>query len=91
MRGVQQLAPNGNHVVDYDRRHLALYAALLDADDAGCAWDEAASDLMHIDPSADWAADCWRSHLARARWIVGEGLDTALLAFGCRETGATTK
>jgi len=29
---------------------------------------------MGLDPLADGAHDCWRSHLDRARWIIGDGL-----------------
>jgi hypothetical protein len=91
MAAVQRKAPSGDAVSEYDRRHLALYAALLDAHDAGNAWHETARGVMGVDPSVDWAADCWRSHLERARWIVGEGLGSALVAFGCREVNAATK
>lgn len=76
-------APTG-HPVAYDREHLALYAALLQADDAGRDWREAASSLMHLDPAAKDTEACWRSHLERARWIVGEGLAEALVAFNGR-------
>ena len=81
---VDRLAPTGEAVVDYDRGHLALYAALLEADDAGSDWQAAASSLMQIDVTACDAETCWRSHLDRARWIVGEGLGSALVAFGAR-------
>ena len=76
-------APTGQAVA-YDREHLALYAALLQADDAGRDWREAASSLMHLDPAAKDAEACWRSHLERARWIVGEGLAQALVVFNGR-------
>jgi hypothetical protein len=81
---VDRLAPTGNAVVDYDRRHLALYAALLEADDAGGAWQDAATSLMQIDVTNCDAEACWRSHLERARWIVGNGLGTAIDAFNQR-------
>src|SRR3546814_11108227 len=74
-------APTGDTVVDYDRTHLALYAALLDAADAGRCWRDAATALMGIDIADPRAAACWRSHLDRARWIVGDGLGPALIAF----------
>ena len=79
---VERLAPVGDDVVDYDRRHLALYAALLDAADSGCDWRDAATGLMRIDAAREGAEACWRSHFERARWIVGEGLGSALEAFG---------
>lgn len=81
---VDRLAPTGSGVVDYDRRHLALYAALLEADDAGGEWQDAASALMRLDVTDRGAEACWRSHLDRARWIVGDGLGNALAAFNAR-------
>ena len=75
-------APTGGDIVEYDRRHLALYAAILDADDAGLDWAAAARTLMGIDVAVVGAEACWRSHLERARWIVGDGLAKAVLAFG---------
>jgi hypothetical protein len=77
-------APEGDAVVDYDRRHLALYAALLEAADAGRAWQEAATSLMRLDATECDAKACWRSHLERARWIVGDGLGIAIDAFNQR-------
>jgi hypothetical protein len=84
LSGIGKSAPNGNEVIDYDRRNLALYAALLEADDAGRDWREAASSLMHLDLADKDAEACWRSHLARARWIVGDGMELAIVAFGER-------
>lgn len=87
MTAIMQHAPAGATVVEYDRYHLALYAELLDADDAGVDWREAASSLMGLDGSGADTEACWRSHLDRARWIIGEGLGTALVAFGKRSLG----
>lgn len=81
MDAIEPLAPTGDAVVDYDRSNLALYAALLDAADAGRDWRDAASDVMGLDLAACDAETCWRSHLERARWIVGEGLSGAIAAF----------
>jgi hypothetical protein len=78
---VHMTAPSCVTVLDYDRRHLALYAALLDADEAGEPWRHVASTLMLLDIAEAGAEACWRSHLARARWIVGEGLGEAISAF----------
>lgn len=83
---IEALAPAGEEVVEYDQRNLALYAALLEADDAGQDWREAAATLMGLDVTRDDAQLCWRSHLDRARWIIGEGLETALAAFSKRVT-----
>lgn len=84
MISVEPLAPSGDDVVEYDRRNLALYAALLEADDAGREWHDAATALMRLDVTSCGAETCWRSHLDRARWIVGEGLGNALVAFNVR-------
>ena len=81
MHRIEALAPSGDEVVDYDRRNLALYASLLEADDGGRDWREAASSLMHLDLANEDAEACWRSHLERARWIVGAGLRATLIAF----------
>lgn len=83
---VDRLAPTGNAVVEYDRGHLALYAALLEADDAGRNWQDAASSLMQLDVTEGDAEACWHSHLERARWIVGDGLGIALEAFNARRS-----
>ncbi len=84
MMRVARRAPSGEAVVDYDRTHLALYAALLEAADAGRCWQEAAATIMGIEIADSHAETCWRSHLDRARWIVGPGLGVALSAFGTR-------
>jgi len=84
MDGIERQAPRGKEVVDYDRRNLALYAALLEADDAGRDWRDAASSLMHLDLADKDAEVCWRSHLDRARWIVSDGMELAIVAFGER-------
>jgi hypothetical protein len=81
---VERRAPSGDAVVDYDRAHLALYAALLEAADAGHCWREAAATIMGIDIADCDAEPCWRSHLDRARWIVGAGLGKTLIAFATR-------
>ncbi len=78
------LAPTGEIVLDYDRRHLLTYAELLDAEKDGIAWQDGALDILGIDPVTDAtrARTCWDSHLARARWITGAGLRSAIAAFG---------
>lgn len=85
MSGIENLAPSGTAVVDYDRHHLSLYAALLDAQDAGRDWREAATDLMQLDVADRSAEACWRSHVERARWIISEGMESALIAFSERK------
>lgn len=85
MAVVDALAPTGEAVVDYDQRNLALYAALIDARDAAIDWRIAAADLMDLEPEHPGAELCWRSHLERAQWIIGDGMATALIAFGQRK------
>jgi hypothetical protein len=89
MNVVKRLAPTGNAIVEYDRLHLALYAALLEANDAGTDWREAAASLMKLDLNACDAQACWLSHLERARWIVGEGLGAAIVAFNSRASASS--
>ncbi len=86
MGTIDRLAPSGDMAVDYDRHHLALYAALLEADDAGGDWRDAASSLMQLDVTDSDAEACWRSHLERGRWIVGDGLGIAIDAFSERRS-----
>jgi hypothetical protein len=81
MSAVERLAPTGDAVVEYDRRHLALYAELLDAADAGVDWQDTAAAVLRLDVTQADAEACWRSHLDRARWIVGAGLAPALVYF----------
>lgn len=86
---VDWLAPSGEVPAEYDLRHLALYAALLDAEDAGQHWRDAAAALLGIDVSDASAEACWRSHIERARWIVGEGLGAAIASFGAASDRVT--
>ncbi len=81
---LQPAAPDGETVIDYDRQHLLTYAELLDAADAGVDWREGSLEILGIDPisDADRARCCWDSHLARARWIIADGLGAAIEAFG---------
>lgn len=78
------VAPTGEIVSDYDRRHLLTYAELLDAEKDGIGWHDGALDILGIDPVTDAmrARTCWDSHLGRARWITGAGLRSAIAAFG---------
>lgn len=77
---LRNVAPSGE-VTSYDRCSLALYAALLDANAHGLEWQIAASDLMGLDPQQRGSHECWRSHLDRAAWIIGDGLAEACKTF----------
>lgn len=91
MIAVERRAPESDAVVDYDRCHLALYAALLEAADSGRPWQGAAAELMHLDVNHSDAEACWRSHIERARWIVGDGLGVAICAFNERRSEITAE
>jgi hypothetical protein len=84
---LRNVAPNGQ-VTRYDRQNLAVYAELLDADAAGMDWAEGARLILGLDVTVEdeTARKCWESHLARAHWIIGEGLGSALLAFDRNST-----
>ena len=77
---VDPLAPTSASVTPYDRTHYLLYARLIDAEDGGGDWKVAAGAILECDVAHDPEAAklCYDSHLARARWIVGEGLDSLL-------------
>jgi hypothetical protein len=81
MSQLRATAPSEDVVTDYDRIHLALYAAVLDAEVAGVHWSDAARSIMGIAASEANAKACWRSHIDRARWITSAGLASALEAF----------
>lgn len=80
---LRNVAPSGQ-VTEYDRQNLPVYAELLDADAAGIDWAEGARLILGLDVTVngETTRKCWESHLARARWVVGEGLGSALQAFG---------
>lgn len=82
MGDILDLAPSGETVTAYDLQQIALYAALIDAADAEVVWQDAAADIMRIDPEDAGAKACWNSHLERARWIIGPGLAEAVTTFG---------
>lgn len=83
MNTLENIAPEGP-ATPYDRRQLLIYAELIDAADAGVDWREGAEPILGLDPLSDpeMVRRCWESHLARARWIVGDGLGDAIAAFG---------
>lgn len=83
MRTLQDIAPTGEPR-DYDRSNLLTYAELIDADDCGMSWERGAVEILGFEPGfdLDLAQRCWETHVARARWIVGDGLASAVEAFG---------
>lgn len=67
--------PPGATVTSYDERHFVTYIRLLDAEEEGADWREAASIIFGIDPVADAgrAKQAYNSHVARARWMTESG------------------
>jgi len=62
-------------LTDYDLAHLTVYLRLLDAEQDGADWREAAQVVLGQDAQADpaRARRCWESHLERARWMTRVG------------------
>lgn len=77
----EDIAPSGQHLTEYDRKHVKLYARLLDADADGADWGEAVEVLFGIDPARepDRARRVHDSHLQRARWMTHAGYRQLLL------------
>ena len=69
-------APSDDALTYYDRQHFVTYARLLDADKEGADWQSSAAKILQREVNNDPEAAelCYRSHLARARWVVGAGL-----------------
>lgn len=68
-------APWSEDITDYDTTHFTTYIRLLDAEAAGADWRDAAEVILHCRPTIDPAGVelCWRSHMARARWMTETG------------------
>ena len=62
-------------LTDYDKRNLKTYLRLLDAENEGMPWEEAASVILKRDVDADpvKAKNTWCQHVERAIWITKEG------------------
>lgn len=72
---LEDSAPAGSSLTDYDRAHIKLYIRLLDADADGADWREVVEVLFGIDPilEPERARKVHDSHLARARWMTHTG------------------
>lgn len=64
-----------DHLTDYDRQHLKLYARLLDAAAEHADWREVAKLVLGLDVDGDEerARRIYDAHLARARWMTTAG------------------
>ena len=78
--GIEAVAPSDGLLTLYDRKHFLTYARLIDAANEGMDWKLAVSSILQRDVvgDPDAAKLCYDSHLARARWIVSEGLEGIL-------------
>jgi hypothetical protein len=72
---VDDVAPDSPILTEYDKRHMALYLLLLDADAEGDNWQNVANIVLNIDPVREprRAHRAWETHLARARWMRRTG------------------
>lgn len=72
---IADLAPWSETLTDYDRGHLTVYLRLLDADQDGADWRQAARLILRRNAGLDEAEarQCWESHLQRARWMTQTG------------------
>lgn len=67
--------PMADSVTAYDRAHLPTYLRLLDAEGEGTDWQEVYRIVFGNDPagSPGEALRTYRSHLARAHWMMRSG------------------
>ena len=74
--------PASSSLTDYDRKHLAIYVRLLDAETDGADWAEAVRVIFRLDPVREpaRARRVHDSHLARARWMTEHGYRDLLRA-----------
>lgn len=79
---IADTAPEAEDLTAYDIRHLPKYLRLLEANEEGADWREAARIVLALDPEADAARAkrSWESHLARAKWMARTGYRLLLSA-----------
>ena len=72
---VDDEAPTGAAITGYDECHFITYLRLLDAAAQNMSWRDAARTILRRDPVGDAVRSkrCWKSHLARARWMSARG------------------
>lgn len=72
--------PESPELTDYDRRHLKLYARLLDANAAGASWEDAFRILFATagDTEPNRAQRIHAAHLKRAEWMSTTGFNHLL-------------
>ena len=74
--------PDGEDLTPYDEVHLIHYLRILDASREDAAWQEAAREILGIDPDREpeRARHAYDTHLARARWMSKVGYRHLLTA-----------
>lgn len=75
---VNQIAdtpPSAEHVTEYDRRQLKIYARLLDAAAEHAEWTEVSERVLGLDVASnpERARSIYEAHLKRARWMTTSG------------------
>ena len=71
----QDHPPQTPGLTDYDRKHLALYGRLLDAEEGGADWTELVRALFGLHPKrdAEGARRVYDGHLSRSLWMTQHG------------------
>ncbi|MDF0581949.1 DNA -binding domain-containing protein [Bradyrhizobium yuanmingense] len=72
---IADVAPSALELTSYDREHAVTYIRLLDAAADKADWREIARIVLGLDPTieSDRARRTFESHLARAKWLAGQG------------------
>ena len=72
---VDDLAPTGAALTDYDEGHMVTYLRMIDAHADGADWREVTRIVLDIDPDREpeRAHRAYESHLKRAVWMVEGG------------------
>lgn len=79
---LQDAPPISDSVTPYDLAHAKIYLRLLDADNEGAPWQEAATVVLGLDCGleAERAQRMHSTHLERARWMTRQGWKDLLVA-----------
>lgn len=72
---IRDAAPLEDCLTEYDRQNLQLYLRLLDSEESGLTWQDAARQLLHVeaDIEPDRARVMHDTHLSRAHWMSTTG------------------
>lgn len=69
--------PDTATITPYDRAHFLTYARLIDDLAHGVSWQHSAIAILGLDLLRHVAAarTCWEAHVARAHWVINEGVE----------------